>query len=330
MNKPAEALEGTTQMENVFSEREARRARANIIGSEMLRLANERSDIVVLSADMGATVGELREAHPERYFEFGISETNTMSSAAGMAACGLRPFVMAMAPFCMIKCGEQIRTDIAYNKLPVRIMGRLSGLAMGFFGTSHHDVEDIAISRVITNMTAVSPADGNATLGLIRSTLDLDGPVYIRVSEGITREVYQDVPDFAFGRFNEVHPGSDLCVIATGLPVSSALTAAEKLASEGTHVQVLDATYLKPLDEEAIVSAAEKAGRVLTIEEHNVVGGLGTAVAEVLARHRVNAEIRIHGLPDVDLAAGVPAALIELYRLDADGVEDEIRSYLKA
>jgi transketolase len=316
------------QMENVFTEADSRAARANVFGQELIRLASEHPEVVLLSADLGAAVGDLRRQEPHRYVELGIAETNAVSVAAGMAACGQVPYVLAMGPFSAIKTAEQIRTDAAYTKLPLRILARLSGLAMGYFGTSHHAIEDIAITRSITNLTVVAPSDDNSSVALLRSTFDHPGPVFFRMSEGLTRSVYPDVPTIERGQTMEVRPGSDVTVVATGVGVSAALGAAETLAGEGISVGVLDAAYLKPLDEETIVGAARGTGAVLTVEEHNVVGGLGTAVAEVLARHQVPARVRLFGLPDVDLEVATPAVLLEHYGLTPEGVTKEIRELL--
>jgi transketolase len=319
----------TPQMENVFSEEQARRARrSNTVGLELLRLVEERDDVVVLSADMGAAMSDLRQRHPDRYFELGIAETNTVSVAAGMAACGLIPYVISMGPFGAIKCAEQLRTDVAYTHLPVRFLARLSGLAMGFFGTSHHAVEDIAIARSITNLTVVAPCDERSTLELIRSTVDHPGPVFLRVSEGVDALVYEDVPTIERGRFVTVRPGTDATVIATGVGVGAALGAARILEALGISVEVLDAAYLKPLDEAAILRAARATGAILTVEEHSVVGGLGAAVAEVIGRHGVPVRLRLHGLPDEDLEVATPPILLERYGLTAPAVAEALRRLL--
>jgi transketolase len=321
----------TPQMENVFSEEHSRRARrSTAVGDELLRLVEERDDIVVLSADMGAALAELRQRHPSRYFELGIAETNTVSVAAGMAACGLIPYIVSMGPFGAIKCAEQLRTDAAYTLLPVRFVARLSGLAMGFFGTSHHAVEDIAIARSLTNLTVVAPCDDSSARALIRSTVDHPGPVFFRVSEGVDTPVYDDLPEIGRGRIVTVRPGTDVTLVGTGLGVGVALGAARLLAAEGVSAEVLDAAYLKPFDEAAILRSAERTGAIVTVEEHSVVGGLGAAVAEVLGRHRAPARLHLHGLPDADLDVATPPVLIERYGLTAPAVADAVRRLLAA
>jgi transketolase len=318
-----------SQMENVFSEEEPRGARDSV-ELELIRLIEDDPDVVVLSADMGGAIPELRKRHPDRYLEFGIAETNTMSVAAGLAASGLVPYVLSMAPFGAIKCAEQIRTDLAYTRLPVRIVARLSGLAMGFFGPSHHAVEDIAITRSIAGLTVVAPSDNASTTALLHSTATHPGPVFIRVSAGIQREVHPDTPDIPYGRFAAVRDGTDVTVIATGTAVAAAVGAAELLAAEGISTGVLDAAYLKPLDEEAILTTAEQTGTIVTVEEHNKTGGLGSAVAEVLARHRAPSTILLHGLPDEELDVGTPAELLDQYGITPTGVADAVRRALSA
>ncbi|MGH8868227.1 MAG: transketolase family protein [Actinomycetes bacterium] len=301
----------------------------NPVGVEIARLADEHDDVVALSADMSAVLADLRARHPARYVELGIAETNTVSVAAGMAACGLRPYVLSMAPFGAIKCAEQLRTDVAYTRLPVRFVARLSGLAMGFFGTSHHAVEDVAIARSLTNLTVVAAADSHATAGLLRSTYDLPGPVYYRISEG-PAPVYSAPPTFAPGRWVRVRGGRDVTIVGHGLGVGLALAAARTLAPEGIDAAVLDAAYLKPFDREAILDAAETTGAIVTVEEHSEIGGLGALVAEELGRRRLSCALRTLALPDEDLEVGLPADLHRHYGLTPDGVAGQVRALLGA
>lgn len=305
-------------MEDVFSD-EGQASSMNLLGHALAELADRHDDVVVISADLGSAVGQLRERHPERYVELGIAETNTISVAAGMAASGYRPYVLAFAPFGMIKTAEQIRTDLAATMMPVTLVTRLSGLAMGYFGTSHHAVEDLAIARSITNLTVMSPADNQATLGLLEASHDSAGPVLLRVSEA-TRAVYDAIPTIERGRFVRVREGHDLTIIGTGLGVGCALGAAQELEGHGISAAVLDAAYIKPFDEEAVLAAARTTRGIVTIEEHNVVGGLGAAVAEVLGRCGVAAPLGIVALPDEDLEVGVPADLLAHYGITTEGV----------
>jgi transketolase len=218
----------TTQdkkMVDVFSDTDVAVAARNPSGYAVAQLGDRDPRVLTLSADLANTLAEFRERHPDRYIELGIAETNSVSLAAGLAASGFLPYIFSMAPFGVIKCAEQLRTDVAYNHLPVRLVGRLTGLAMGFFGTSHHAIEDVAIARTIPNMTVIAPADGNAVLSLIHSTADLSGPAYIRVSEA-SRPVYETIPVFEPGRWPRLRSGSDVTLVGHGMGVGLAVAAA--------------------------------------------------------------------------------------------------------
>jgi transketolase len=282
-----------------------------------LAAADER--IIALSADLGNAIAKFREHFPKRYIELGIAETNSISVAAGLATCGFVPYVFSMSPFGVLKCAEQLRTDVDYNHLPVRLVGRLTGLAMALFGTSHHAVEDIAIARMLINTTVVAPADSNAVLALMRDTKDLPGPVYLRIAEG-PEQVYTEPPTFEFGKWLRLREGNDVSLIGHGMGVGLAVRAAEALAEQGVQAEVYDAAYLKPFDADAIVATAQRTGHVLTIEDHLEHGGLGSIVAETLGKAGVVAKQTQAALPDQDLEVGLPAALYEYYRLTPDGV----------
>jgi transketolase len=309
------------KMVDVFSDIDRDTAiKANPSGYAVTELAARDPRILTLTADLSNTLAEFREHFPERYVELGIAETNSVSVAAGLAACGYLPYIFSMAPFGVLKCAEQLRTDVDYNHLPVRLVGRLSGLAMGYFGTSHYAVEDIAIARMLANMTVVAPADANSALSLMRSTADLDGPLYVRISEQ-PPPVYDEVPEYPRGRWPRLCHGSDVTLAGHGMGVGLARQAAQVLKdSHGIEADVYDAAYLKPYDEAAIVETAGRTGKVLTIEDHIGTGGLGTIVAETVARHRLTADLASAALPDTDLEVGVPAELYEHYGLTAGGV----------
>jgi transketolase len=213
-------------MVDVFSDAAPDTALAtNPAGHAVAELAAADPRVLTLTADLSSVLAEFRERYPERYLELGIAETNSVSLAAGLAACGYLPYIFSMAPFGVIKCAEQLRTDVAYNHLPVRLVGRLSGLAMGFFGTSHHAVEDVAIARTIANMTVVAPADSQAVLSLMRSTATLDGPAYLRISEN-TPDVYAEPPEFTHGRWLRLRSGADVTLAGHGMGVGLAVRAA--------------------------------------------------------------------------------------------------------
>jgi transketolase len=307
-------------MVDVFSDVQIETAlAANPAGYAVAELADADPRILTLSADLSSPLAEFRERHPGRYIELGIAETNSVSVAAGLAASGFVPYIFSMAPFGVLKCAEQLRTDVAYNHLPVRLVARLSGLAMGFFGTSHHAVEDVAVARAITNMTVIAPADSYSALSLIHSTAGLDGPVYIRITERPIN-VYREPPAFGYGQWLRLRSGNDVTIVAHGMGVGLAVRAAAALAARGIEADVYDAAYLKPFDEAALAESAARTGRVLTVEEHSEIGGLASIVAEVAGRRKLAVALKNVGLPDADLEVGMPADLQEYYGLTVDGV----------
>ncbi len=300
------------------------------MAAELLEMVETRGDIVVLTADLASSNGlaAFAEHHPDKLINTGIAEQNMMSIAAGMAASGLIPFVSTFASFASLLCAEQLRTDMAYTKMPVRILAHHAGISMGFYGTSHHAVEDLAITRAMAGMTVVSAADGNAIRGLMRATLDTPGPVYIRIGRGAEKEVYPQIPEFAPSRMVRLREGNAITLIATGACVRWALDAADLLAAEGIEARVLDAAWIKPLDNEAILAAATETGGVLTIEEHNPHGGLGGAIAEVLAEAGLATRFARHALPDDYALVAPPTHLYRHYGLSGPGIAEAARKLL--
>jgi transketolase len=311
----------TRKMVDVFSDIDRDTAlKGNPSGYAITEVAAADDRILTLTADLSNVLAEFRAAFPDRYIELGIAETNSVSLAAGLASCGYVPYIFSMSPFGVLKCAEQWRTDVDYNHLPVRLVGRLSGLAMGYFGTSHYAVEDIGIARTFANTTVLAPADQNAVLSLTRATAEHDGPVYLRIAEAAD-PVYDTVPDIPRGTWPRLRQGDDLTLAGHGMGVGLAVQAADVLKAEhGLSADVYDAGYLKPYDEAAIADTAGRTGKVLTIEDHTVNGGLGAIVAETVARHKIVANLAQAALPDVDLEVGVPAELYEYYGLTVAGV----------
>jgi transketolase len=297
------------------------------VGRELLRLADERDDVVIVEAGEGPLLADVRDLHPGRCIALGGAEANAVSVAAGLAASGLRPYVLATRPLDACGCAGQLRADVTRAHLPVRLLTLPD--AAGAAG--RQPAEDIAIARGIANLTVVSPCDERAAVALLRGTVEHPGPVLFRLGAGLGRAggVYMDVPRIDRGRFLSVRPGRDATLIGTGAGVPLALGAAELLAGDGIAAAVLDATYLKPLDEDAILMAARTTGAILTVEEHSVVGGLGSAVAELLARRRMAVRLALHGLPDDDLEPGPRAELLERYALTPAGVADRLRELLR-
>jgi transketolase len=303
-----------------------------ISGNVLADLADARDDIVVLTADLGrpTKVYSFKERHPTRYFNFGIAEKNMVSAAAGLAAVGLRPYVSGYACFLGIFAPEQIRTDIAYTNLPVRFFGTNSGIAMGFYGTSHHATEDIGMLRSIANLTLLAPIDAISLKQAIELTVDHPGPVYMRLGRGRGEAVYAGPIDgWRVGGSHEFHAGSDAVVFATGIMVDAALQAANILAQEGIGLRVLDMYSLKPIDAEAILKAAADTRFLFSAEEHNIFGGLGSAVAEVLAEAGAGARLTRIGIRDEYSILGPPLHLYRHYGLDGEGIAKTIRQTLR-
>ena len=301
-----------------------------VAGDELAAMGDERDDILVMTADLMISnrTGDFQARHPDRFINVGIAEQNMVSMAAGLATCGYIPYVSTFASFASLLCAEQMRTDLAYPGVPVRVLAHHAGVAMGFYGTSHHAVEDIAITRAIANMTVVSAADAASLRAVLRSTLDVDGPVYIRFGRGREKPVYDAPPALEHGKFVTVREGGDATIIATGVSVLAAVDAAEILAAEDIDVRVLDAVYIKPLDRDAILAAASETGAILVSEEHSVIGGLGGAVCETIARAGVSVPIDLHGLEDEYALIAPPTHLYRHYGFTGTGLAERTRRLL--
>jgi transketolase len=311
---------------------EARTIPAFVAGEELADLGDRDERVVVLTADLasaGRTIDFARR-HPHRFFNMGVAEQNMVSVAAGMASTGLRPFVSTFAAYVALLCCEQVRTDLAYPQMPVVMLAHHAGISLGYYGTSHHAVEDIGVMRTIAGLTVVCAADANALRAIIRASLDVEGPVYIRMGRGRDPEVYPAVPsEFVFGRAHRLRDGRDLTLLATGSEVFASLEAADLLSADGISARVVDMHTVSPLDVAEVAAAVEDTGAVMTVEEHNITGGLGAAVAEVIAEMGVGVRFRRAGIPDEHVVLGPPAALYAHYALDAAGVAQRARDLLE-
>ncbi|UOQ57869.1 transketolase family protein [Leucobacter allii] len=287
--------------------------------------------VVAGTADLTYSNGlnRFQASHPDRFVQFGISEQHMVSAAAGMATAGTMPFVATFASFLGLLCCEQIRMDVAYTKLPVRLVGHHTGISLGFYGTSHHATEDISTMRAIAGLTVVSPADGPQLRAAIRASADWPEPIYFRISRGRDPQVYGDGVEFEFGKGIEHLRGTDVTIIACGILVHAALQAAERLAEEGVSVGVVDMPTVKPLDEDLVRDVAGRTGVIITAEEHNIIGGLGAAVAEVLAEHPGGARLFRHGIRDEYSLIAAPTRLYAHYRLDGPGLAEVVREQLE-
>lgn len=252
-----------------------------------------------------------------------------VSAAAGLATTGMMPFVATFASFLGLLCCEQIRMDVAYTKLPVRLIGHHTGISLGFYGTSHHATEDISTMRALAGLTVVSPADGPQLASAIKASVNWPEPIYFRIGRGRDPQVYPDGAPFEFGRAIVHSTGSDLNIIACGITLHAALAAAEQLRQEGVSVGVIDMPTIKPLDRDAVLAAAGQARLMMTVEEHNVLGGLGSAVAEVLADVGTGTKLRRHGIYDEYSLIAPPTTLYAHYKLDAAGIGEVARELIK-
>lgn len=314
-----------------YREINARAPGLSYLSNALIALVEGGHAIAVGTADLQYSNGLVRfsQRYPDRFIQFGISEQNMVSAAAGMATTGVMPFVATFASFLALLCCEQIRTDVAYCALPVRLIGHHAGIALGFYGTSHHATEDLAIMRSIAGLTVVAPADGPCLAAAIRASVNHQQPIYFRIGRGQEPNVYQNEPDFEFGKAISHFQGTELTVIACGISVYPALQAVQALRESGRSIGLMDMHTIKPLDHGAVLAAAAHSGAILTIEDHNIIGGLGGAVAEVLAEAGAAAKLIRHGIRDEYSLIGPPSLLYRHYRLDVSGIDAVIREALQ-
>ena len=299
-------------------------------GNALVELGKKHDDLVVLDADLaGATkTGIFKKAFPERHIDCGIAEGNMMAVAAGLAAAGMVPFASSFAMFAAGRAYEQVRNSIGYPHLNVKIGATHAGISVGEDGASHQCLEDIALMRVIPGMTVIVPSDDIEARAAVEAAYAYKGPVYLRFGR-LAVPVINDRPDYRFeiGKGITLREGKDVTIVATGLEVQSALEAAQKLAADGIDAEVINIHTIKPLDEELILASAKKTGRVVTAEEHSVIGGLGGAVCEVLSAKAPVPVLRI-GVNDVFGESGPAVELLHKYRLDGEGLYSQIRAWL--
>lgn len=305
---------------------------AEVYGRLLVELGKQHPEIVVLTADLAKSTkaGVFFKEFPERSFNFGIAEANMVSAAAGLALTGKKPYCSTFACFASMRVCEQIRTDLCYPFLDVKIMGTHSGLSMGNGGTTHHSTEDLAIMRSFANMTVCVPADGIETAKLVTASVDHKGPMYMRVGRGFEPPAYQSPDyDFTIGKAVTMRQGKDATVIACGVCVLAAVEAADELKDENNiDVRVINMHTIKPLDTEAIIAAAKETGAIVTAEEHNIIGGLGGAVAETLCDAGVTCKFKRLGVPDVFSIIGYPEDLYRHYGFDIDGIKNGVKKVL--
>ncbi len=299
-------------------------------GNALAELGKLHEEVVVLDADLaGATkTSVFMKAFPERHIDCGIAEGNMMGVAAGLAATGKIPFASTFAMFAAGRAFEQVRNSIGYPKLNVKIGATHAGISVGEDGATHQCNEDIALMRTIPGMTVICPADDVEAKAAVTAAYEHEGPVYMRFGR-LAVPVINDKPDYKFelGKGIVLREGKDVTIIATGLPVANCLEAAEKLAADGIDAKVINIHTIKPLDEELVVAAAKETGKVVTVEEHSVIGGLGSAVCDVLSEKAPTKTMKI-GINDVFGESGPAAELVKKFGLDADSIYEKVKAFV--
>jgi len=301
-----------------------------IFGETVAELANDDPRIVMLDGDVGSSTRAdiFEKAHPDRYLQMGIAEQNMLGVAAGLATMGLIPFISTFVSFAVVRPLDQIRVLIAQTGLNVKITAGYAGLFTGQTGMSHIIVDDMSIMRAMPGMVTVSPADDVEAREVLRWAAAYEGPCYVRLVRDATQRLFGDDYRFELGKAVTVREGRNVTLISTGSQTPRVVDAADLLAADGIDAHVVHVPTIKPLDIAAIVAAAERTGRVITVEEHTVIGGLGGAVAEALSEHRPTKVNRI-GLQDLYPQSGPNDALLEIYGLSAPRVADQVRAILR-
>ncbi len=305
---------------------------AEIYGKVLCDLGKIYPNIVGLSADLAKStkIGAFGDVFPDRFFNVGIAEQNMFGIAAGLARSGLLPFVSTMAAFAAMRAAEQVRTDICYQNLDVKIIATHGGTSFGAAGSTHHCTEDIAIMRAFPNMTVIVPADGIETANAVKACIKFPGPVYIRIGRGFEPTLY-DKEDYGFeiGKSVLLSEGTDITIIACGVTALQAKEAAAILKKEdNVSVRVINMHTIKPIDEAAIMKAVLETRRIITVEDHNIYGGLGSAVADVIAASGKGCAFEKVGIPDCFCIVGYPEDLYSHYKLDANGIIEKVRAVM--
>lgn len=300
-------------------------------GNALAECGAEFPDLVVLDADLaGATkTGVFKKAFPDRHIDCGIAECNMTGIAAGLATCGKIPFISSFAMFAAGRNFEQVRNSIGYPHLNVKIGATHAGITVGEDGATHQCNEDVALMRTIPGMTVIVPSDDVEAKAAVRAAIEMEGPVYLRFGRAAV-PVINDRPDYKFeiGKGVLLREGTDVTIIASGITVSSALDAAKMLAADGISAEVINIHTIKPLDEELVLASAKKTGKVVTAEEHTVIGGLGSAVCDCLSEKHPTPVLRI-GMQDTFGESGPANALVEKYGLDGKGIYEKTKAYVK-
>lgn len=295
---------------------------------QILKDLAEDKNVVVLEADLGKATKsiEFKKYAPERYFDMGIAEGDMIGTAAGLATCGKIPFASTFAMFAAGRAFEQIRNSVAYPNLNVKVVATHAGITVGEDGGSHQCNEDISLMRTIPHMVVINPADALEAKQAILAAKEYYGPVYIRLGRSATPDIHNENYEFKIGKGEILAEGSDVAIVATGLMVAKAMAAAEKLKEEGINATVVNISTIKPIDKDLLVDVAKKTGKVVTVEEHSIIGGLGSAVAEVLVE-QFPVKMKRIGINDEFGRSGSAEVLLEKYNLTAEHIVEIVKSF---
>lgn len=305
---------------------------AEVYGEVLAQLGDKYQDIVAITADLASStkIGRFGKKYPERFINVGIAENSMFGLAAGMAMAGFRPVVSTMAVFSSLRSAEQVRTDICYQNLNVKIISTHGGISFGQAGSTHHSTEDLCVMRSFPNMTVIAPADGLETGNAVAAAMEWPGPVYIRVGRGFEPPVNKTADyGYQIGKAITMRDGKDVTLIACGVGVLQAVRAAEVLAGQGLSARVINMHTIKPIDKEAILKAVVETRRIVTIEDHSIIGGLGSAVAEVIVESGKACGFRKLGVPDCFAIVGYPEDLYHHYKFDADGIVETVSELMR-
>lgn len=300
-------------------------------GKALAALANTNENVVVLDADLSKSTktADFKAVAPERFFNMGIAEGNMMGVAAGLSTCGKIPFVSTFAMFAAGRAFEQIRNSICYPKLNVKVCATHAGLTVGEDGASHQAIEDISLMRSVPNMVVINPADDIETEAAIKAVAEMEGPCYVRLGRMAVSRVNDETNyNFVIGKGITLAEGNDVAIIGTGIMVEAALEAKEELAKEGINARVINIHTIKPIDEELIIKAAKETGVIVTAEEHSIIGGLGSAVAEVVSEKCQVPVLRV-GVKDTFGESGKPNELLEKYGLTSKDIVNKVKKALE-
>lgn len=301
-------------------------------GEALCKLAETNDKIVVLDSDLAAATktGVFKKAYPDRFINCGIAECNMIGIAAGLSTCGKIPFAASFAMFSAGRAFEQVRNSVAYPKLNVKVVGSHAGISVGEDGATHQCCEDLALMRVIPGMTVINPCDHYEMIEAVKAMAEIHGPCYVRLGRLAVESVTHDIADYKFelGKGITLKEGKDITVVATGLMVQEALKAAANLKSEGIDVRVINIHTIKPLDKDIIIKAAKETGKIIVCEEHNVIGGLGDAVATVLAEN-CPVPMKKIGVNDTFGHSGPAVDLLKQFGLSAENIEKTVKEFVK-